>query len=351
MNGDSEQKKEDVEVEGKPKSPAQEENNDETASSPNRWTSHVKQHTGLLVCLQLSWATDRIWKQILDNKNKRNLLRKVAYLLWGEAEPWLHLALCTSGTHLLTVTQLILCFICGTVSAAVVVTDAVLSLFRLSPDSPAEQHTHTYEEADNSISAETEPPAVESWKATNHHCSGPSAKDGGFSVWWHTALLAQQHCNTHPAFPTVSVTSMLMFWTLCAVMMSNQKAPILKRLVHYLSQQKGKLISVIVCGATRHSFVFWNVLFLLYDTRPVLDPRPVPLLLATSFFLPHELWLCSFILYVYWLSTFSALLTDIKAGLVWDVTLMILVGEMEPWRKVFADFVQPLLASVGLIFL
>lgn len=36
VNGDSDQKKEDMEVEEKPKSPAQEENNDEMASSPNR---------------------------------------------------------------------------------------------------------------------------------------------------------------------------------------------------------------------------------------------------------------------------------------------------------------------------
>lgn len=43
VNGDTEQKADDVEVEDKPKSPAQEENNDDTASSPNRWTYHVKQ--------------------------------------------------------------------------------------------------------------------------------------------------------------------------------------------------------------------------------------------------------------------------------------------------------------------
>lgn len=36
VNGDTEQKADDVEVEDKPKSPAQEENNDDTASSPNR---------------------------------------------------------------------------------------------------------------------------------------------------------------------------------------------------------------------------------------------------------------------------------------------------------------------------
>lgn len=68
VNGDSEQKKDDMEVDEKPKSPAQEENNDDNASSPNRRSS----------------------------------------------------------------------------------------------DSPAEQHTHTYDEADNSISAETEAPVVES---------------------------------------------------------------------------------------------------------------------------------------------------------------------------------------------
>lgn len=36
VNGESEQKKDDMEVEEKTKSPAQEENNDDTASSPNR---------------------------------------------------------------------------------------------------------------------------------------------------------------------------------------------------------------------------------------------------------------------------------------------------------------------------
>lgn len=36
MNGDSQQKTDDMEVEEKPKSPAQEDNNNDTASSPNR---------------------------------------------------------------------------------------------------------------------------------------------------------------------------------------------------------------------------------------------------------------------------------------------------------------------------
>ena len=44
---------------------------------------------------------------------------------------------------------------------AAVATDCVL-LRRRSPDSPAEQQTLTYEEADNSISAEAEPTAIES---------------------------------------------------------------------------------------------------------------------------------------------------------------------------------------------
>lgn len=43
VNGDSEQKTDDMEVEEKPKSPAEEENNDDAASSPNRWTFHVMQ--------------------------------------------------------------------------------------------------------------------------------------------------------------------------------------------------------------------------------------------------------------------------------------------------------------------
>lgn len=69
-------------------------------------------------------------------------------------------------------------------------------LFRRSPSSPAEEHTHTYEEADNSIPAEMEPPAVESWKTLNHHGSGPSTKDGGLFLWCHTVLLAQQQSST-----------------------------------------------------------------------------------------------------------------------------------------------------------
>ncbi len=36
VNGESEQKTDDMEIEEKPKSPAHEENNDDTASSPNR---------------------------------------------------------------------------------------------------------------------------------------------------------------------------------------------------------------------------------------------------------------------------------------------------------------------------
>lgn len=36
VNGESDQKKDDMEVEEKPKSPAQEENNDDAASSPSR---------------------------------------------------------------------------------------------------------------------------------------------------------------------------------------------------------------------------------------------------------------------------------------------------------------------------
>lgn len=36
INGDTEQKTDDMEVEDKPKSPAREENNDDAASSPNR---------------------------------------------------------------------------------------------------------------------------------------------------------------------------------------------------------------------------------------------------------------------------------------------------------------------------
>lgn len=105
----------------------------------------------------------------------------------------------------------------------------ILFLFRPDPDSPAEQHTHSNEEADNSISAETEPPAVESWKTFNYHCSGPSAKDGGLFVCHHTVLLAQQRCRTHPALPTViCYVNVDVLDILYYDMKSNQKALSLK---------------------------------------------------------------------------------------------------------------------------
>lgn len=43
VNGESEQKKDNMETEEPPKSPAHEENNDNTPSSPNRWNSLLKQ--------------------------------------------------------------------------------------------------------------------------------------------------------------------------------------------------------------------------------------------------------------------------------------------------------------------
>lgn len=64
------------------------------------------------------------------------------------AEPFMRLHLCRNGAPVWLMMYL---------------------LFRRSPSSPAEQHTRTYEEADNSIPAGTEPPAVESWKTLNHH--------------------------------------------------------------------------------------------------------------------------------------------------------------------------------------
>lgn len=115
MNGESERKKDDdVEEEEKPKSPAQEENNDHPASSPIRWTSHLKQ----CVFLSAHWLSN--WS---DN----------AYVSSSHVQ--------YTGNH-----------------------DLMYFLCRRSPDSPAEQQTNTYEEADNSISAEMEPSPVESWK-------------------------------------------------------------------------------------------------------------------------------------------------------------------------------------------
>lgn len=72
MNGDSEQKKDDIEVEEKPKSPAQEENNDDNASSPNRWISHMKQYAVSLLCLFVAQASE--WKYILMNRNDMNII-------------------------------------------------------------------------------------------------------------------------------------------------------------------------------------------------------------------------------------------------------------------------------------
>lgn len=67
INGDTEQKMDDMEVEDKPKSPAREENNDDTASSPNRWMSCVKRCTGQ--CVAVFGLGNWQAKQVLHNKN------------------------------------------------------------------------------------------------------------------------------------------------------------------------------------------------------------------------------------------------------------------------------------------
>lgn len=88
-------------------------------------------------------------------------------------------------------------------------------LFRRSPSSPAEDHTHKYEETDNSIPAETEPAAAESWKTLKHHHSGPSSKDGGLFL---------TSCSSWPVFKQPHTQHTLQyllhwcFWTLCTLM-------------------------------------------------------------------------------------------------------------------------------------
>lgn len=102
-------------------------------------------------------------------------------------------------------------------------------------------------------------------------------------------LLVQQHCNTHPAFPTVSVTSILMFWTFCTILISNQKAPLLTPFGSLFITAKKKAYKCDSLWRCTNPFCFSNVRFLLYDTLPILNPLPKPLLLATMFFLLHEL--------------------------------------------------------------
>lgn len=156
VNGESEQKKDDMSVEEKPKSPFQEDNNGNTASSPNRWTSNVMQYRVLLL-----------------------------YLIFGSHDKDLY----DRYTCMLDLSI------------------AMLLLHRRSPDSPADEQTHTYDEADNSISAETEPPAIESWKTFNHQRSGPSAKR-----WWPLCLTWCSTCGPATLQHTPSIS-----YTICYV--------------------------------------------------------------------------------------------------------------------------------------
>lgn len=86
-------------------------------------------------------------------------------------------------------------------------------------------------------------------------------RDGGPFVCHHTVLLAQQHCNTHPASPRVSVTSVLMFWTFCTITISSQKARLLTPMGPlFIPEKKGKLIRVIVSFVSEMYFSFYTTL-------------------------------------------------------------------------------------------
>lgn len=105
---------------------------------------------------------DKIWKQIKTNACTVFMLKQSCYMSessWTQWIPrwcWCEFEHCSSNDGVL------------------------LSLsIRRSPDSPAEQQTHTYEEADHDTSVETEPPVVESWTPLRSHRSGPSA-----NRWW-----------------------------------------------------------------------------------------------------------------------------------------------------------------------
>ena len=107
--------------------------------------------------------------------------------------------------------------------------------------------------------------------------------------------------HTPTVSPTVSVTNVDVLDILYDNdIKSDQKALLLKPFGPlFITAKRKKLISVIVCAAAaRTPFISEMYVFLLYNTRPVLD-YPVLLLLATLFFLPHELLLWSFIPYVY----------------------------------------------------
>lgn len=120
------------------------------------------------------------------------------------------------------------------------------------------------------------------------------------SVWRHTVLLALQHGNTHPAFPTVTVDiDVLDIWHYDDI---KPETPFCSHLlVHYLSQQKGKLTSVIVCGTAQTSF-FISELFLLYDIWPVLDRHlwnPCSWLLC-SLYNMNSYFVCSYLMHIEW---------------------------------------------------
>lgn len=188
-------------------------------------------------------------------------------------------------------------------------------LFRRSSDSPDEQHTHTYEEADNSISAETEAPVVESWKTLNQQSAVDQVLKTVASLfdviqcsWPNYIATHTQHFLQYLSRQCWCFGHFVLYWY------QTRGPRCSNRLVHYLSQQKGKLISVIVRGATRHPFCFWNVLFSFIRHSPVLVPHPAPLLRATfSFYHMNSYFGLSYRIYIKWVQ-FQHFLLEFSLG-------------------------------------
>lgn len=168
-------------------------------------------------------------------------------------------------------------------------------LSRRSPSSPAEEHTHKYEETDNSIPAETEPAAAESWVILKHHRIGPSSKDG-------VASFCDVVLPSWPVFKqphTQHILQCLLDWcfffsfsTLCTPMIRNQNKALTARTVRFFRSRhsgKGELLPVMNCGTEWALSCFSKCTF-PFIRRSACDqpctPPPPP---ASVFSQPQEL--------------------------------------------------------------
>lgn len=153
-------------------------------------------------------------------------------------------------------------------------------LSRRSPSSPAEEHTHKYEETDNSIPAETEPAAAESWVILKHHRIGPSSKDGVASFLTLCCPPDPSSNNHNPAYSSVSLRLMGFFFLSqhCVLRWSETRTrhSLLELFVflEVATAEKESFFPWWIVVLSGPSLVFLNVLFLLYDARPVINPVP-----------------------------------------------------------------------------